>query len=78
MSLRELVDILRTSPDTVVYFHTHHFLEQHHFLTPEPSSDFAFWGAEALGDESLGGGLASVDTFSFFDYNFKQISEALK
>jgi len=66
-SLRELVDILRTSSDAIVYFHTHHFLEQHHFLTPEPSSDFALWVTEAMGDEALGERLASVDTFSFFD-----------
>jgi hypothetical protein len=67
MSLRELVDILRTSSDAIVYFHTHHFLEQHHFLTPEPASDFALWVTEALGDEALGERLVSVDTFSFSD-----------
>jgi small-conductance mechanosensitive channel len=64
-NLRELVDILKKAPDTVIYHHTHHFLEQHHYLTPEPSNDFAVWVNDALGDEVLGEGLASVDTFAF-------------
>jgi hypothetical protein len=63
-SLHELADILRTAPDAVVYYHTHHFLEQYHYLTPEPSNDFALW-VEALGDEALAEKLASVDTFLF-------------
>ena len=66
-NLRELVDILNKAPETVVYFHTHHFMEEHHYLTPEPANDFAVWVADALGDEVLGEKLASVDTFSFPD-----------
>ena len=66
-NLRELVDILKKAPETVVYFHTHHFMEEHHYLTPEPANDFAVWVADALGDEVLGEKLASVDTFSFPD-----------
>jgi len=64
-NLRELVEVLKTAPDAVVYYHTHHFLEQHHYLTPEPSNDFAIWVGDALGDEVLGERLASVDTFGF-------------
>jgi len=64
-NLRELVDILKQAPDGVIYYHTHHFLEQHHYLTPEPSNDFAIWVGDALGDEVLGERLASVDTFGF-------------
>ena len=64
-SLRELVDILRGVPDSVVYYHTHHFLEEHHYLTPEPANDFALWVSDALGDEVLGEKLATVDTFDF-------------
>jgi small-conductance mechanosensitive channel len=66
-NLRELVDILKKVPETVVYHHTHHFMEEHHYLTPEPANDFAVWVADALGDEVLGEKLASVDTFSFPD-----------
>ncbi len=64
-NLLELVNILKKVPDAVVYYHTHHFLEEHHYLTPEPSNDFALWVGDALGDEVLGEKLASVDTFSF-------------
>jgi len=64
-NLRELVDVLKRAPDAVIYYHTHHFLEQHHYLTPEPSNDFAIWVGDALGDEVLGERLASVDTFGF-------------
>ncbi|RJQ40372.1 MAG: mechanosensitive ion channel family protein [Dehalococcoidia bacterium] len=66
-NLQELVDTLKKVPDAVVYYHTHRFLEQHHYLTPEPSNDFAVWISDALGDEILGERLASVDTFQFPD-----------
>jgi hypothetical protein len=64
-NLRDLADILKTVPDSVVYLHTHHFLEEHHYLTPEPSNDLAIWVSGALGEEVLGERLASVDTFEF-------------
>jgi small-conductance mechanosensitive channel len=64
-NLRELVDRLKKVPESVVYYHTHRFLEQHHYLTPEPSNDFAMWVSDALGDDILGERLASVDTFQF-------------
>jgi small-conductance mechanosensitive channel len=64
-NLPELVEVLKRVPDAVIYYHTHHFLEQHHYLTPEPSNDFAIWVGDALGDEVLGERLASVDTFGF-------------
>lgn len=35
-SLKELAEILKNVPDTVIYYHTHHFLEEHHYLTPSP------------------------------------------
>lgn len=64
-NLRELTDILKQVPESVVYYHTHHFLIEHHYLTPEPANDFGVWVADALGDEALGERLASVDTFEF-------------
>lgn len=64
-NLSELVDMLKVAPDSVVYLHTHHFLEEHHYLTPEPSNDLAIWVSGALGEEVLGERLASVDTFEF-------------
>ncbi|MDM7998913.1 MAG: DUF5752 family protein [Dehalococcoidia bacterium] len=64
-NLRELVDILKVVPDSVIYYHTHHFLEEHHYLTPQPANDLAMWVDEALGDEVLAERLASVDTLQF-------------
>ncbi len=64
-NLTELRSVLITAPDAVVYYHTHRFLEEHHYLTPEPSNDFALWVKDALGDEVLGERLASIDTFEF-------------
>ncbi|MFH1087279.1 MAG: DUF5752 family protein [Chloroflexota bacterium] len=62
---RELTEVLKRVPDAVVYHHTHHFLEEHDYLAPVPSNDFAVWVSGALGDEVLGERLASVDTFEF-------------
>lgn len=64
-NLNELVDVLRKMPDSVVYFHTHRFLEERHYITPELSNDFAVWVSDALGDDVLGETLASVDIFAF-------------
>jgi len=64
-SLRELVDTLKKVPDSVIYYHTHRFLEEHHYLIPEPSNDFAVWVNDVLGEEVLGERLASVNTFEF-------------
>lgn len=64
-NLQELVDIMKTVPDSVIYYHTHQFLEEHHFLTPGPASEFALWVRDTLGDEVLGEKLAAIDTFEF-------------
>jgi len=64
-SLAELATLIKEVPDSVIYYHTHHFLEEHHYLTPEPANDFALWVSDELGDEVLGEKLASIDTFDF-------------
>lgn len=64
-NLVELADILKKAPDSVIYYHTHHFLEEYHYLTPEPANDFALWVSDELSDEVLGEKLASIDTFGF-------------
>lgn len=63
--LPELAALLRQVPESVVYYHTHHFLEEHHYLRPEPPNDFAAWVTDTLGEEALGERLAAVDTFQF-------------
>ncbi len=63
--LPDLVDIIRDSPDAVIYYHTHHFLEEHHYLTPEPANDFSIWVADALDEPVLSEKLANIDTFAY-------------
>jgi hypothetical protein len=60
-----LLENLRTVPDSSVYYHTHRFLQQHHYLSPEPPNDFAYWVTEVLNDQILGEQLSSVDTVQF-------------
>lgn len=64
-NLRELADVLKTAPEGIVYYHTHRFLEEHHYLSPEPSNDFALWVGDMLGEVVLAEKLASIDTFGF-------------
>lgn len=61
----ELLDGLKAAPGASIYYHTHRFLQQHHYLSPEPPNDFAFWVAGSMGLDALGERLASVDTVRF-------------
>lgn len=64
-TLAQLVKLLRQVPESCIYYHTHHFLLQHHYLAPEPASDVAYWVAEILGERRLGESLASIDTMAY-------------
>ena len=64
-TIGELLDLIRTVPESVIYHHTHRFLQQHQHLSPEPPNDFAYWAGEALADETLSENLASIDTMEF-------------
>jgi len=48
-----------------IYYHTHRFLQEHHYLSPEPPNDFAFWVRNALRMDALGETLSSVDTIKY-------------
>ena len=63
--LAELVENLKSVPGSVVYHHTHHFLVQHQFLSPEPPNDFAYWVSNILLEERLGEELAAIDVLRF-------------
>jgi hypothetical protein len=63
--LHELLNQLNAVPGSVIYYHTHHFLKQHQYLSPEPPNDFAYWVTNVLREESLGEQLASIDTVRF-------------
>jgi len=64
-NLTELLEHLRTVPGSVIYHHTHHFLQQHQYLSPEPPNDFAYWVTESLNNNRLGERLASINTTEF-------------
>lgn len=64
-NLTELYNVLKEVPDSVVYYHVHHFLEENLYLTPEPTNDFAIWVNSTLGNDILSEQLASIDTFAF-------------
>jgi len=64
-NLIALVNILKAAPDSIVYYHTHHFLEEYQFLTPEPANDFALWVGDALDNPVLSEKLANIDTFEY-------------
>jgi hypothetical protein len=61
----ELYSGLREVPAMSIYFHTHRFLQQHHYLSPEPPNDFAYWATNVLNDDILGEQLASIDIMQF-------------
>jgi len=65
VDLAELVEHLRVVPLSVVFQHTHHFLVQHQYLSPEPPNDFAFWVTNVLQEDELGERLAAIDTVRF-------------
>jgi len=64
--LTELVNVLKSAPNSVIYYHTHHFLEEHQFLTPEPANDFALWVDDSLDEHVLSEKLANIDTFAYY------------
>jgi hypothetical protein len=65
VNLSEMVTILKSAPDSVIYYHTHHFLEEHQYLTPEPANDFALWVDDSLSEHVLSEKLANIDTFAY-------------
>jgi hypothetical protein len=67
--LGELLENLKTVPESVIYHHTHQFLQQHQYLAPEPPNDFAYWATHMLQDEKLGERLAAIDTIRFSSLN---------
>ena len=64
-NLRELLSCLKIVPEAVIYHHTHHFLEEHQYLSPEPPNDFSYWVTAALGEALLGERLAGINTCEF-------------
>ena len=64
-NVSELLELIKTVPGSSVYHHTHRFLQQHQYLSPEPPNDFAYWVSNVLGEPELGERLASIDIIQF-------------
>src|SRR3972149_5829596 len=64
-SVRELAKIGEQAEASSIFFHTHHYVREHHFLSQEYPSDFAYWVAEILQEKALGERLAFVDIRHF-------------
>ncbi len=64
-NLKQLAELIKMVSGSCIYYHTHKYLQQHQYLSPEPPNDFAFWVANVWGDNKLGEKLASIDTISF-------------
>jgi len=76
-TLVQLVKLIKEVPGSSIYHHTHRFLQQHQFFSPEPPNDFAYWVTEILGEKELGERLASIDIMQFsriYDLREKIIS----
>lgn len=67
--LKELLIGLKSSSDRSIYHHTHHYLQQHISLSPEPTNDFAYWLSRVYLDDVLGEKLASVDLREFSTFS---------
>lgn len=64
-NIQELLDHIKTVPESIIYHHTHHFLQEHQYLSPEPPNDFAYWVTEFLHEVRLGEYLFSIDTIQY-------------
>jgi len=64
-TLGQLADLIKKVPGSSIYHHTHRFLQQHQYLSPEPPNDFAHWVTDILGEDELGEMLASIDTIQY-------------
>ncbi len=62
---RSLLEALKTCPDSVIYAHTHRFLQVHQFTGPSPANDFSLWASQALGDEELAEKLGVIEPLSY-------------
>lgn len=64
-TLRELVEIIKEVPGSVIYYHTHVFLQRHQSFSPDPPNAFANWVSRILGEYKLGEDLAAIDICEF-------------
>lgn len=64
-TVQQMIALIETVPGSCIYYHTHRFLQQHQWLSPEPPNDFSYWIKKALGEDELSEKVASIDTVQF-------------
>ncbi len=64
-NVRQLAEAVEGAEASSIFFHTHDYVREHHFLSREYPSDFAYWVAEILQEKALGERLAFVDIRHF-------------
>ena len=64
-NIPDLLAGIQNVPEASIYYHTHRYLQQHHYLSPEPPNDFAYWTTEMLNDAELGEQISSIDIIRF-------------
>ena len=65
LNLKELLDGIKKADDSIIYYHTHHYLIQHHYVVPDAPNDFAHWVINTLGERLLGEEISSIDMFTY-------------
>jgi hypothetical protein len=66
-NVKELLEGIRCVSSSSIYHHTHRYLEQHRYFSPEHPNDFSYWITTSLGLKKLGERIASIDLFQFHD-----------
>ncbi|MGC9124695.1 MAG: DUF5752 family protein [Caldisericaceae bacterium] len=74
-NLSELLDGIKKADGATIYHHTHRYLEQHYYLSPEPPNDFAYWTSNVLLERIVGEKLAAIDIRGF--YTISSLKEKL-
>jgi Family of unknown function (DUF5752) len=64
-TLGQFLALIKQVSGSCIYHHTHRFLQQHQYLSPEPPNDFAYWVTDILGEDELGERLVSIDTIQY-------------
>lgn len=72
--LEGLYEGLRVVPESSVYHHTHHYLQQMPGLS-EPTNDFAQWVRQVLKNEPVAERLAAVDIYRY--HTLRELREAI-
>jgi len=64
-SLEELLEAIRTCPNSSIFQHTFQTLEEHHFIREGFSNDFAHWAFSACNEVGLAERLSAIDVREF-------------